>query len=558
MKKYLLYALVFFCIQDSFSQLIDNLTIGLESNAIWYNDDKQTGPFFDDANNDSDEHFRSNSYLKLDYTFLDNFLATVQFESYEPLAILNYSPSFNDTNIATYSLNYKSKKLDISAGHFYEQFGSGLILRSWEDRQLGLNNAILGGKITYTPTNFLLFTALYGNQREGFKTSDGEIYGFNAEIDLTDLLKFEESSLSIGGSYVGRKEDLSFDEDPNFNELTDAFSTRLDFSHKNFYSSLEYVTKSDDGVVQFGQTSNSFIKDGNALQINTGFAKKGLGVDLTFRRMENMSYFSEREKKGNVFNENVINYVPALTKQHDYLLANIYVYQAQPNVSFPDPSLLKAGEIGGQADIFYDIKKGTSLGGKNGMKLALNLSYWANLSGDYDFNNFDYDTDFFGFGQKYYSDISLEVRKKWNRKWYSVFYYVNQYYNKKFVEETNGKVETNIGIIETIYRFGNSKSLRFVAQHLWAEEDLKSWAGAVLEYNFNSRFSIYTNDIYNYGNDDEDSRIHYFNFGGSYTKGATRIALNYGRQRGGLLCVGGVCRFVAESTGLSASISMAF
>ena len=66
------------------------------------------------------------------------------------------------------------------------------------------------------------------------------------------------------------------------------------------------------------------------------------------------------------------------------------------------------------------------------------------------------------------------------------------------------------------------------------------------------------NDLYNYGNDHQDQRIHYYNFGGSISKGSNRLSLNYGRQRGGLLCVGGVCRIVSESTGLTANLSISF
>ncbi len=62
--------------------------------------------------------------------------------------------------------------------------------------------------------------------------------------------------------------------------------------------------------------------------------------------------------------------------------------------------------------------------------------------------------------------------------------------------------------------------------------------------------------MYNYGNDLR--KIHYYNFGGSYSSGTTRVALNYGRQRGGLLCVGGVCRIVPESTGIGMTLNVSF
>jgi len=450
MKKLLLLVAFCFTINQMSAQLLDNLRVGLESNMAWYNDDKRTGSFEDDVNDDTDKHLRVNSYLKLDYNFLKNFTATVQLESYEPLALLNYSPNFDGTNLGIYSLNYRSEKLEATAGHFYEQFGSGLILRNWEDRQLGLNNALLGGRVKYMPTNFLSLSGLYGKQRVGFETADSDIFGFNTEIDISNIFKLENSSLNLGLSYVGRQEKTNI-EDPNFDELTNAFSGRIDFSKGSFYANAEYVAKSDDVYVFNGQLLDDFVNPGNALLFNTGFSKKGFGLDATFRRLENMGFYSEREKTGNVFLENNINFTPALTKQHDYLLSNIFVYQAQSQVVFADPELMEAGEIGGQIDVFYNIKKGTALGGKYGTKLAFNASYWAGLKGNYDYDNLSYDVDYFGFGDKYFSDVSLEIRKKWNKKVNSIFYYVNQYYNQKTIEDnfSGEQIKTNIVVGET-------------------------------------------------------------------------------------------------------------
>ena len=113
----------------------------------------------------------------------------------------------------------------------------------------------------------------------------------------------------------------------------------------------------------------------------------------------------------------------------------------------------------------------------------------------------------------------------------------------------------NIGVIEATRRFDDGKAARFVVQHLWSEDDRKNWAAAVVEYNFSTRLAIYAADNYNYGGIEQ---IHYYSVGGSYSKGNTRLGINYGRQRGGLICIGGVCRFVPENTGLSANLTVTF
>jgi hypothetical protein len=61
--------------------------------------------------------------------------------------------------------------------------------------------------------------------------------------------------------------------------------------------------------------------------------------------------------------------------------------------------------------------------------------------------------------------------------------------------------------------------------------------------------------MYNYQNPLEEKKIHYYNMGGSYSKGISRYSINYGRQRGGLLCFGGICREVPESNGLTFGIT---
>ena len=135
---------------------------------------------------------------------------------------------------------------------------------------------------------------------------------------------------------------------------------------------------------------------------------------------------------------------------------------------------------------------------------------------------------------------------------------MNQSYNKKIVEGNGPVITSNIGVIESTHKLGNGRSVRFEVQKLNSDSTKHDWTGGTIEYNLNSKFSVYVNDIYNSGSDINSEKTHFYNVGGSYTKGATRLGLNYGRQRAGLLCVGGVCRFVAEATGLTANLSMSF
>ncbi len=561
-KYFLLLGLFFFKANAQEKKDYGRIFGGFETNAQHYLE------FVNDEANP--EYNRSNNYLQLNYE-ISKWTFGIQAESYTNKALLNYYPGFDGTNVATYFAKYKSKNFEATAGYFYEQIGSGMILRAWEDRALGINTALRGGRIIFKPLNNVKFKAFYGQQRTGFEVSKGHLYGADIEANLSNWLGFEESDLDIGISNVNRVEklDKTLVPNPEFDETTHAYSARLNFSHDIFYSSFEANYKSKDAVLNRinNEISNNLIRDGKAFQLNMGIAKDGLGVDLTLRRTENMLFTSERIPDAVGLNQSsldyfdkVINFTPALTKQHHSNLANIYVYQAQFGVEFKSNEIMKAGETGGQIDVVYDFPKDSKIGGKYGTKVALNYSNWYNLPGSFRAAPQQYDTKFFGVGEKYFSDLNIEVKKQLNENTHTSFLYVNQYYNKPWVEDSSHDVNTHIIYGEMIYNFTKSKSLRADFEHMWADADFKNWVGGSLEYNFNEKFSVYALDLLNYGNtkDEGENKKHYLTLGGAYRKGTSRLSLSYGRQRGGLVCVGGVCRFVPESTGISLSFNTAF
>ena len=310
-------------------------------------------------------------------------------------------------------------------------------------------------------------------------------------------------------------------------------------------------------MVEFGNIRPTLPFDGDAYLFNIGYTKKGFGANASIRRLENFALYSQRNLTGNIYNRAIVNYVPALTKQYDYSLTNIYVYAAQPNIVF-EPNRNKAGEVGGQFDLFYQFKKATPLGGKFGTNISINFSQWHGLAGKYIAAERKYKADLIGAGEKYYRETGLEIRKKWSTKWTSVFTYLNQFYNARYVEEAVGKVNANTVVIENTVRLKKTKSVKFQLQHQWANALFKNWAAAQAEYNFNSSWSIFVLDLYNYGNSNTTDQIHFYNTGLGYKKAAARFQLSYGRQRGGLICVGGVCRFVPQSAGLNFSTTYSF
>lgn len=548
MKK-ILFGAFLFVGAISFSQDNGYFFGGLESNSQWLLDDDDL-PFIA-----PEDQFRSNNYFQLNYTY-GKFTAGVQYEAYLPTVLLGYSPIWENQNgIGTYYLNFKSETLDVTGGYFYEQFGSGLILRTWEDRQLGINNALKGVRVKFNPTADVDLTGVYGQIRNGFDVSEGVMQGLNANLDLTSLLKVDDFDIKLGASYVGRYQSNGANDSIPAN--VNAYGGRLDFVVSNFYGGVEAITKDPDVIVNEGLISSPQHFDGTALQVNLGYAQKGLGINSTFRRLENFSFYADRYAEGNIYNEQIVNYIPALTKQHDYLLSNIYVYNAQPRLLFNDTEK-RAGEVGAQVDVYYSFDKESTLG-KLGTKIAGNFAYWAGLDATFNSADQTYDAKFIGDGDRYFRDLNIEIKNRWSSKWSTVATYQDVIIDKGVSLGgplgVQGDIRAQIAVVEGTRRFEKGKALRMELQHLWTPDDRKNWAAGVLEYNFNPAFTLYAADSWNYGGEGE---LHYYNFGGSYTKGRTRFAMNYGRQRGGLICVGGVCRFVPENTGVTANLVVTF
>ncbi|MCL3781380.1 hypothetical protein EMN47_13400 [Prolixibacteraceae bacterium JC049] len=492
---------------------------------IIYQDDSKTNAVV------PDDKFGSNNYLKLDYQFR-KWSAGVQFEAFTP-ALIGYPFEFsNKKALATRYLSFDSQKWGATIGHFYEQLGSGLLLRAYEERTLGINTAIDGARIWADVLPFVRVKAMGGNQRKFMDETEGKLLATDIDLDIAKALKWNDLSWQMAASMVRKSEDYT--GNLNVPEEVDAFSVRSTNSWKNWSLDAEYVWKDRDPVL-VNQGDN---KKGNALLITPGYSKKGLGVSLNFRRLENIDFRSERGASGLL---GMINYIPALTKQHKYALANLYPYGAQAK-----------GEIGGQFDIYYQLKKGTFLGGKRGAKLAINFSHYKNLK--YDENG---DTYFLKSGRNLlFSDFNMEYIRKWNKKVKTTFAYVNQTYNKGILEDHAGdyKIKSNILIADVLYKFTRKKALRMEVQHLWSEQADKNWMYGLAEMNWAPRWSVYLSDMYNYGKTER----HYYQVGGSYSANSFRFQAGYGRNRAGLQCVGGVCRYVPAYTGLSMQLEWSF
>jgi hypothetical protein len=541
MKRLSLLALISISLIPCFAQEekkkdIGTLSGSFESYNQLYQKDSATGALV------PQDKIGSNNFLKLDYQY-KNFTAGVQFESYLP-KLLGYPGNMEGSKLINKYFNYRNKNLSITVGDFYEQFGNGLIFRSFENRQIGINNAIEGVNVRFQPVPALDVKVIYGKQRRFFEFSDGVVRGLDAELDWTKLKKLPASApaptqrFSTGFSIINRYDPYT-GANPRIRANTDAWAARFDYSSPKFYINGEWVNKGRDAHL----VNNFYTTKGKALLLNTGFSKNRLGINLTLRRLENMDFRTDRDA---IQGEYLVNYLPALTRQHDYALSNIYVYNAQA-----------IGEIGGQADLIYKFAKGSGIGGKYGATLSVNYARYNALNIT-NTNAEGFSSKFLSAGkQQFFGDLNIEFRKKWSAKTTTTFFYQNLFYNKSIVEGgLYDNVVANIVVADVQVKYAPKKAVRFEAQHLYAKQDFRSWAAALAELSFAPRWTVFAQDLYNYNN--PKGSIHYYTVGTSFTYTTTRLLLTYGRQRAGLVCVGGVCRLVPAATGLNATLTTSF
>ena len=157
MKKILFALLAAACAFSASAQEKGYLTGSLESNDYVYQDDVKSGALA------GDDKFGSNNYLKLDYN-KGRLSAGMQLEGYFPTTI-GYPMAQNKLSLSNLYVSWTDNDYSVTAGTFYEQLGSGLLFRSWEDRALGLNSALVGARGTYTYNDMLAVRAFAGVPR---------------------------------------------------------------------------------------------------------------------------------------------------------------------------------------------------------------------------------------------------------------------------------------------------------------------------------------------------------------------------------------------------------
>lgn len=547
--KLLLFATFIFTLGFS-QQNLGSISGNIESTFQYLNKDSLIG-----ADQPESKALLS-SYANIYYT-VGNFKAGVRMESYLP-RIQGYPDRFDGTGLGMRYVGYSNSFVDVTLGNFYEQFGAGLLFRSYEDRALGYDNNMDGMRLIVRPYKGVTLKGVYGNQRLAFQEGKvvkaaGIVRGADAEVHLNQSLTFmNESKLDVvlGASFVSK-----FQKDDNAELIlpqnVGSYGGRLGLRYGKFSLNAEYAYKENDP----SEDNNYSYNPGQAALVNLGYSQKGLGIVLSAKSVDNMSLRSDRSK---TLQDAMVNYLPALNKTHTYnLVATLYPYATQP-----------MGEVAYQAEVLYTIKKGSKLGGKYGMPINVNFSTAygpiQHTSGvnPLDSNGITYTGRLFDQSSlQYWQDINVNITRKFNKDFSLTLAYYNIRLNNdisKISDDASGIIDSHIGVIEMNYKINKSHALRAEVQGLFTDKDKGDWATVVLEYTISPNWFFSVMDQYNYGNSDADKRLHYLIGSFGYVRESSRFMVSYGRQRAGLFCVGGVCRFVPASNGLTFTFTQSF
>jgi hypothetical protein len=472
-------------------------------------------------------------WLNLQYA-ISGFTIQTRFDVFNNSNLHQPTLPYSAQGIGMWSVSKEFEKLTITAGYIYDQFGSGIVYRSYEDRGLGIDNAIYGLQLKYKMFNDKLYLkAFTGRQKNLFTTYEPILNGINAEsfFDFNNKVQ-----ITPGVSVVNRTlDDANFNsvvtEINNMANVTDrfipknnvyAYSIYNTTNWKNFTLYTEYAGKTNEAIRQNGTLIN---KAGSVFFGTLNFSVSGFGITGQYKKTD---YYKFRisPNENELLLKGMVSFQPPIAKQNSLRLIARYSSATQD-----------LGEQAAQVDAFYSPKKGYKLNG--------NYSHIDDNHGNFLFQ-----------------EINVDIEVKKIKKTVLEFGAQLLDYNLAIYQGHPNRpiVHAITPFAEITYKISDKKSIRTELQYMQTKQDFGSWAYALVEFNIAPHYSFAISDMYNtvVSNDNPHKQAHFYNFFASYTEHSTRFTIAYVKQVAGVVCTGGVCRLEPAFSGLKMSVSTVF
>ncbi|MBF1388335.1 DUF6029 family protein [Prevotella denticola] len=543
MKRYILIGLlagignISLCAQEQSDKL--RLSGSIQSDILLPEKDDKTGAETPDG------RFLTNTYLDLKAT--SRYVEAGARLEYLKHPLPGYENDFKGWGIPYAYLKGRYKNAELTLGSFYEQFGSGFILRSYEERSLGIDNSLQGVRLSYRPGAGVAIKALTGRQRRYWNHNKSWVTGADVEWSIDEQCKFlrqHNTYVTLGASYVNKYEkDEVIMTDPTHRLhlplYVNAFDVRLRVQHRSFNVLAEMAMKTQDP-----SHDNGYIyRNGYVAMLSGSYSKRGMSLLLQAKRSTNMAFRSRRSMEGS---SSFINHLPPFTMEHTYALAALYPYATRPE-----------GEWAYQAMAAYTFPKGSMMGGKYGTTAKVNFSHVHSVRrNDTGGSGTDgYGSPFWAWGAStYYQDMDVQLEKRLCKDTKLNLMYMNQRYNQTLLEGHGGMLRSHIFVADVKQKLAPKTTLRVEGQYLSSKDGDKDWAFGLAELSLAPHWMFTVSDLYNAGN----THVHYYQGYVTYSGGAHRLQLGYGRTRAGFNCSGGVCRYIPATKGLTLSYNYNF
>ncbi len=504
------------------------------------------------------QKFGGEGWLNLNYSNW-GFDFGLRYDFFNNSNLLNPTGSYTDQGIGMWYIKKRVKKFGFEAGYIYDQIGSGIIFRAFEQRPLLIDNALYGLKVDYELSENWNIKGFTGRQKQQFDTYESVIRGLNIE-GFVQGDSLSNWTLAPGFGVVARTLDdasmnslvatlnLYPEEDlfvPKYNAY--AFSLYNTLSAGIFSWYVEGAYKTEDQmndpfgvIVRDGQEiiGDKFIfEPGSVLYSSLSIAPPKWGITLEAKRTEN---FSWRTRPQTQLNRGLINFLPPMARINTYRLNARYNAATQ-----------ELAEMAFQADVRYAPSR----------KLSFNVNY----------SHID-DLD----QVKLYRELYTEVQYKHKRLWtFTGGVQVQNYNQERFEFKPQVPiVETFIPYFDFLYKLDRSHNIRFEGQYMATGDDVKAgakqdygdWVFGLVEVSLGRNWTLVASDMFNIDpgkNSPEDEggekqSLHYPRFDVYYTTGPSRFALSYVKQVEGVVCTGGICRLEPAFSGVKFSANTSF
>lgn len=432
--------------------------------------------------------------------------------------------------IGAWSISKEFQKLSITGGYIYDQIGSGIIFRAYEDRGLLIDNALVGLRLKYDLTDNISVKAFTGQQKNLFDRYAPIIKGINFEgsFSIKDKVFFNPGIGAVNrtmdkssmDAVITRINALPIEErkEPKYNMY--ALTAYNMLSAGNFSWYVEGSYKSQEAFNDYN--GGIQVHDGSLFYTNMSYAVKGLAANVTAKRTQN---FVMRTSPSESANFGMVNWQPIVAQIRPQRLIARYT-----------PQSLDWSEL--------------ALGG--------NILYSPN--DEYDFN-VSYTHINTIEKLKLYREAYFEtnIRSIKNVRLQLGVHYMN--YNQEYYQFKPGHamVKALTPFAEFAYKLSPKRSITVQAQYMDTKQDFGSWAFLQLEYALAPKWSFAISDMYNIKPSNATAKKeHYYNAFVAYTKGAHRFSAAWVKQVEGINCTGGVCRYEPAFNGFKLMITSSF